>query len=249
MLTHSWMLLVTYAAVCGAWWLLNVVVTLWRDTDRPRFAKPWREVALVLGAVAAVLVLGQLWQRGIRLTLTGGWAPVAESVNQIIIFSPVIAIPIIRRDGWASAWLRLGKLPIRLAIGLGLALFALFLFSLLEHNAPSWTDAVYGVFSPRRAHLGVQVLLEDLAIAILLVRLAAAIGPRGAVLAVAGLFAAAHIPSMITRGDTVAELVGLLRDVALGVMVIGTVWRSGDIAWVWPVHYALDMTQFLVRAV
>ena len=56
----------------------------------------------------------------------------------------------------------------------------------------------------------------------------------------------AHIPSMLTRGDTVAELSGLLRNVALGVIVIGTVWRSGDIAWVWPVHYALDMTQFLI---
>jgi len=28
-------------------------------------------------------------------------------------------------------------------------------------------------------------------------------------------------------------------------IVLGTAWRSADIAWLWPVHYALDMTQFL----
>jgi hypothetical protein len=27
-------------------------------------------------------------------------------------------------------------------------------------------------------------------------------------------------------------------------VVLGTVWRSADVAWFWPVHFALDMTQF-----
>jgi hypothetical protein len=25
-------------------------------------------------------------------------------------------------------------------------------------------------------------------------------------------------------------------------------WRSADILWIWPVHYTLDMTQFISRA-
>jgi hypothetical protein len=50
---------------------------------------------------------------------------------------------------------------------------------------------------------------------------------------------------MVTRGDAAAELLGLFRDFGLVVIVIGTVWRSADVAWLWPVHYALDMTQFL----
>jgi len=247
-MTHSWLLATAYAAVCALWWLLSRVVPLWRDAARPQFSRPWREVGLVFLAIAAVLALGQLWVRGVRLTLPGPWFPLAESVNQLIIFAPLIAVPVVRGDGWASAWVRTDKLPLRLAIGLALALFALFLFASLERGAPSWLNTVRSVFSPRRAHLAVQVLLEDLAIAILFVRLGAAMGPRRAILAVAGLFAAAHIPSMIARGDAVRELFGLLRDFGLGALVIGTAWRSADIAWVWPVHYALDMTQFLQSA-
>jgi hypothetical protein len=50
---------------------------------------------------------------------------------------------------------------------------------------------------------------------------------------------------MIARGDPAGEFLGLLRDFGLGVLVLGTVWRSADIAWFWPIHYTLDMTQFL----
>ena len=52
------------------------------------------------------------------------------------------------------------------------------------------------------------------------------------------------------RARSVAsEFIGLLRDFGLGVLVLSTVQRSADIAWVWPVHYALDMTQFLASGV
>jgi hypothetical protein len=50
---------------------------------------------------------------------------------------------------------------------------------------------------------------------------------------------------MVAQGASAAELVGLARDVGLGLVVLGTAWRSADIAWLWPVHYAMDMTQFL----
>lgn len=245
--SHSWLLATAYAATCALWWGLSHFIPLWRDAQRPQFAHPWREVGIVLLAVVGTLLLGQLWVRGIRLNISGRWEPVGESINQIIIFAPVIAVPILRRQGWASAWIRLDRIAVRLAIGLALALVALLLYSTLERGAVSWPDAVRGVFAPSRAHVAVQVLLEDGAIAILFVRLAAATGPRAAILIVAALFAAGHIPSMIASGNTAGELVALLRDAGLAVLVVGTAWRSADIAWVWPVHYALDMTQFLGR--
>jgi len=244
---HSLVLAIAYASVCALWWGVSRVVPLWGDRERPRFAHPWREVGVVLLGVAGVLLLGQLWARGIRLEVQGAWAPVAESINQIIIFAPVVALPILRRQGWASAWVRPDGILVRLAIGLGLALLALLLYSGLERGAPSWAETIRGVYRPARAHLAVQVLLEDLAIAILLVRVAATIGPRAAILSVAALFAAGHVPSMLTRGDSAAEFVGLLRDFGLGVLVLGTAWRGADIAWLWPAHYSLDMTQFLSR--
>jgi hypothetical protein len=89
-----------------------------------------------------------------------------------------------------------------------------------------------------------QVLFEDVAIAILLVRLAAAIGKPAAVMLAASLFAAGHIPSMLAQGASASELVALLRDVTLGLVVLGAVLRSGDILWFWPVHVTMDLTQF-----
>jgi len=103
------------------------------------------------------------------------------------------------------------------------------------------------VFLPPRVPIAVQVLFEELSIAILFVRLAAALGSRYAMLLVAVLFAAGHIPALTTNGVTVQELLGVLRDAGLGLLVIGTLARSGDVAWFFPVHYALDMTQFIGR--
>jgi hypothetical protein len=167
--------------------------------------------------------------------------------DQIIIFAPVLAVPFLRRHGWASAWIRLDSMVARLAVGVGIALFTLVLYSALEPGALPWPEAVRHVYTPARAHLAVQVLLEDIAIAILFVRFAAALGPRAAILGVAALFAASHIPTMVARGEPAGELLGLVRDFGLGVLVLGTLWRSADIAWFWPVHYTLDMTQFLSR--
>ena len=101
------------------------------------------------------------------------------------------------------------------------------------------------VFDPSKSHIAVQVFLEDVTIAILMVRLGAAMTNKWAVIAVAALFAGGHIPSIVSEGASSAELIGLLRDFAIGVVVIGSAVRGADILWLWPVHYALDMTQFL----
>ena len=247
-MSQSWFLVIAYAAACSVWWGLNRVLPLWPETERPHFTHPWREVGIVLLAVGALLGLGQLWAHGIKLTARGAAMPVVESLNQIIIFAPVLAVPVLRRHGWASAWIRLDSLLVRIAVGVGVALFTLFLYSILRDGTLPWLELIRRVYAPTRAHLAVQVLLEDVAIAVLFVRLAAAVGRRGAILGVAALFAASHIPALITRGEPASEFVGLVRDFGLGVLVLGTLWRSADIAWFWPVHHALDMTQFLNRS-
>jgi len=244
-MSHSWVLVVAYASACTLWWVLKSIVPLWPYTPPVRFAHPWRELLIALAAVIGVLMLGQLWQHGIRLKAEGWMDVVAESLNQILIFAPMILVPIVRRQPLASAWVRLDHLILRVAVGVGLALATLLIYSTLEQGAPSFVETLRSVYTPTRSHLAVQVLLEDLAIAILFVRLAGAIGPRKAVLGVAALFAAAHIPSVIAHGGNFSDLAGLVRDFGLGVLVLSTVQRSADIAWLWPVHYSLDMTQFV----
>ncbi len=244
-MSHSLFLAVGYSVACGLWWATSRVVPLWKDPTRCRFDKPWREVLFVLLGVVGTIGLGQLWTAGIRLGGGGAVGTVAESINQMIIFAPIVLVPVLRRDGPESAWIQWRAIWLRVAIGVAFALVVLFLFTLLQSGAPSYGETLRSVYAPSKAHLAVQVLLEDLAIAILFVRLAAAMGHRKAVVAVAALFALAHVPAMVANGASSSDLAGLVRDFALGVIVLGTAWRSADIAWVWPVHFALDMTQFL----
>lgn len=246
---HTEVLAIAYGTVCLVWLVLSHLLPYWRAPARPYFEHPWREVGYVLVAALLVIGLGQLWVRGVRLPNQGEWRPIFESINQIIIFSPLLLLLFWRRQSPASAWLPGPHLVPRLAIGLGLAMCAVAIYATLERGAPSIQSAVFRVFHPANSHVAIQVLLEDVAIAILMVRLGAALTNRWAVILVAVLFAAGHIPTIISQGASAAQLIGLVRDFGLGVVVIGTAARGADILWLWPVHYALDMTQFLVKSV
>jgi hypothetical protein len=90
----------------------------------------------------------------------------------------------------------------------------------------------------------VQVLLADVSIAVLFVRFRAALGLRGALLVVAALFAAAHIPGLLANGAATSDIVALSGDAGLGVLALAVLHRSRDVWWFWMVHFALDMTQF-----
>ncbi len=59
------------------------------------------------------------------------------------------------------------------------------------------------------------------------------------------LFAAGHVPVLVSGGASVAELLHLVLDAALAVGVILVLQRSRDIVWFWCLHFCLDMTQFI----
>lgn len=245
---HTEVLAIAYGTVCLLWLAVSRLLPYWRAPTRPSFEHPWREVGYALLAALLVIGVGQLWLRGVRLPNHTAWRPVFESINQAIIFSPMLLLLLWRRQPLASAWLPGRNVAPRLAIGLGLAVIALAIYTGLEGGAPGIQSALPRVFDPGNTHVAVQVLLEDVAIAILMVRLGAALTNKWAVIVVAALFAGGHIPTMVSEGASNAQLIGLLRDFGLGVAVIGTAMRGADILWLWPVHYALDMTQFLGKA-
>jgi hypothetical protein len=207
-------------------------------------AHPWKEFGIALAGAIGVLAVGQLWSRGIHLPERGALGPVCGAIDQVLIFAPILLVPRLRRQTSATAWLPRGRLAERLLVGLALAGLAVTAYSLLRAGA----SAPWIVFGRiwRYAHLDkmVQVFLEDVTVAILFVRLSSAIGSRWATGIVACLFAAGHIPAMVSRGAAWPELEGLLRDAALGVAVILVLQRSRDVVWFWCIHYCLDMTQF-----
>lgn len=242
---HYGSLYLSYAAAVAGWFALSgVFPKLWPKQDPITFPKPWREIGYVLLAGIAVVGIGQLYVRGLRLPNDGAAGPLFESVNQILIFSPMFVLLALRKQPLNTAWIRWDKFGWRIASGLGLALVALLVYSLVRAGADAWWRVVPRVYAYDNLPHAVQVFLEDVAIAMLAVRLSAALGARTTVLLVAALFAAGHIPTMLSNGATPSELTSLVGDALLGVLVIGTAMRSRDIWWLWCVHFAMDMTQF-----
>jgi hypothetical protein len=72
-----------------------------------------------------------------------------------------------------------------------------------------------------------------------------AYGLWATILLVAILFAAGHIPVMVVTGASLWELARLALDAGLGVVVLFIAQRSADVWWLWCVHFAMDMMQFV----
>jgi hypothetical protein len=242
---HHQALAVGYTVALAGWLAAGRVFRqLWPDRPAPCFRHPWREVGWAILAVAVTVALGQCYLHGYRLAVRGPFAPAVDALDQVLIFSPLLLLPVLRRQGPQTAWLPTTRVWQRLLVGTGLALLAILAFTLWRTGSDHWLTVVSRVYHPRNISLAVQVFCEDVAIAILFVRFQAALGVRLSVLLVAVLFAGAHLPTLLAEGASIEELLGLLLDAALGVLLLTVVRRSQDVWWFWCVHFAMDMMQF-----
>lgn len=242
---HGTPLVIAYLAALSGWLLINRIMPgVWPNGPDDRIEHPKVEFGYALLGALGILAMGMLWTRGIRIPEKGIFAPIFGAFNQALIFAPIIMVMAIRRQPWASAWIFRRRLITRLLIGIVLAGLSITVYSLLRAGS----DLPWIIFGRIWAYENVdeiaQVFLEDLTIAILFIRLAGIIGKRWATVVVACLFAAGHIPVMVSQGAAWSELFGLFRDAGLGVAVILVLQRSRDIVWFWLIHYCLDMTQF-----
>jgi hypothetical protein len=215
-------------------------------------------VGVALLAVVGVLAVGQVYLRigllpesggllpesGGLLPESGAAGPAFAAINQIAIFSPVLLALALRSQSLDTTWLGRRRWPLRLLVGIGLAMLAVLAYTLLRKDVDGFPDVIARIPRYRHVDEAVQVFLEDLTIAFLFVRLAVAIGARWAIVTVAVLFAAGHIPALLTEGASTRDLLLLLRDAALGTAIIAVLQRSRDILWFWCVHFAMDMLQF-----
>lgn len=231
-----------YAAAIAAIYLLQVLLKPnFLSNPSPQFAKPWFEFALALGAAVLIVGIGQLYNA--KLLLQSG-SQVNEALNQLIIFSPMLILLLVRGQPLRSAYLSPRAAIPGLALGVALAFVALFAYVAARGIPQSYPSLLATVFDPKLAHNAVQVFLEDVAVAALLSRLALAAGNIGVVAVVAALFAAAHAPTMIANGAGPDELTTLVYDTALGVFALGAVLVTRSIWWFFPLHFVMDMSQF-----
>lgn len=244
-ISHYHALLISYGFALISWLLAaRLLPSLWPQREAPSFAHPWKKVLFAILGVVGILAIGQLYTRDLLLPASGSLEPLIEACNQILIFLPLLLVLAIRRHPLSTAWLPLDKVWARLATGLVLALIAIFVFTIVRTGSDSWLVVVSKVYHPKNFDLLIQVLLEDITIAILFVRFRAVLGLRMVIILVAMLFAAGHIPALLSKGATLSELSSLVFDAGLGIAILSVVQRSADIWWFWCVHYAMDMMQF-----
>src|SRR5262249_57213555 len=118
----------------------------------------------------------------------------------LLIFGPLLAVPLVRKQGFSSMWLPMHRVWQRVLFGLVLSLIAVLAFVNLRTGAGRFVDVIRVVYHPKNLGNLVQVLCEDVAIAIVFVRMRAAIGLLWSIIVVAVLFAAAHVPAMLSTG-------------------------------------------------
>lgn len=222
---------------------------VWPAGFRYQFAHSWRETFYAFLAALATVAVGQLEAAGKLLPeISAVKTPFLNLANQVIIFSPFLLLLLIRRQPLLTAWLPWRHAGWRFLMGAALSLGAIVVFFAARRPAVSFGDLLARVYHPQNIGYAGQIFLEDFAIAVLFVRLRAALREKRfllSVLAVALLFSAAHYPQHLRDGLSVAGATRMvLMDGLLVSAIVYVLQRSNDILWFWPIHFAMDMMQF-----
>lgn len=168
---------------------------LWPDLPDPEPGRPVLDFALALGAMAAVFGLNILYNADL-LFAPGpeNWArDLVFLLNLLIIWSPVFAILIVRRQGPVTSLLPVRGLPIRLAWALAATVGGMAIYLLAEGR---WVDlplAVTTLWAVPPIKI-VQSLIQFFGFAFVLVRLKTVAGRTIAVSTVSILYGVAKYP-------------------------------------------------------
>jgi len=244
-LTHYQSLVGAYGLALLLWWLAHRLLPhLWATVEEPYFKTPWKELLGVILAAVAVMSIGVVYSKyGLIPKLKYG-SYLTESLNQLLIFSPALGWLLWRKDAWSTAWLPQQFIVQRIFIGLAIALSAIGFFLVLRQGSNDYIQVFTEVYHPKNLAYLVQVLGEDFVIALFFVRFQSLLGKRMAIVIVAALFAAGHIPAFLANGVTWVEMQSLVFDALLSIGILTVLQRSSDIWWFWMVHFAMDMMQF-----
>ena len=240
---HYISLMAAYGTGVLLWFLANYAFkSIWKDNKTFTFEKPWLEFIFSIIAAIAIIGIGQLYLRDLMIPNDGN--KLIDALNQFLIFSPTLLLIAIRKQHIETIWLPKSKILYRLAIGIVIAICSLGVYWLIRKNAPSFESILTNTYHPKNISHLVQVFMEDITIALIFVRLSAWIGNQRSIAIVAILFAAGHIPSLLSSGFALTELSGLFLDAFIGVLVLSAVSKSRDILWFFILHFVLDMSQF-----
>jgi hypothetical protein len=233
----------TYLAVCAGWLIgVRLWPKLWPAPAQLATEHRWLDLGLTVAAAAAVLLLGQAYWHGYLLPKGVGWLGVlCWTLNNLIIYAPVAAVLLIRRQGPATAFLSPRAAGSKIGWGLVLGVLGVALF--LRMRGEITTMPVVLRQSLRAASLAnfVPVFLEGVALAFAFVRIRWAFGLWPAVLIPSVLFAVGHVPRQLADGTPVSEMAAFFAlNTLLPAAILYVVQRSQDVIWIGIVHYLMD---------
>jgi len=241
---HYISLITAYTTGMVLWLLSNYLLqSVWKGASSNKFETPWLEFVFSIIAIVAILGIGQLYINDLLIPNTRS-NKLVDALNQFLIFSPTLLLVFIRKHSIETIWLPKSKIPQRLAVGFVIAVISLFVYWVVRENGTPFYIQLKNTFHPKNISHLVQVFMEDITIALIFVRLSAWVGRQKTIVIVAIIFAAGHIPSMLSSGFSFPELVNLVLDTFIGVLVLSVVSKSRDVWWFFILHFALDMSQY-----
>ena len=215
----------------------------WHALEPIRLERPGREV---LWALAATVLLV-----GISVATDNLLSPWKRHPSfgrfvyfgqLLLVYSPIFAMLLWRRQDLKTCFLRFDKLPVKILLGLGVALTASFVFLLVRGRAGAFPE-----FLTTLGKGGVvamfQTFMEGFAIGFLLYRFVAWIGIGWSSGVVAFLFMAAHIPNYMSGAFHLSLPVALLAALAhagIAVLVMAGMWKSQDIIVIGVLHWFIN---------
>ncbi len=230
--------------MCGGWLLVHRLrSSWWPPRTALRTDRKWLDLAGVLVAAVLVLGLGEVWRSGWLLPSAAGWrGDLLWQCNNVIIYSPIVGLLIVRRQSTRTVYLSADGLPVKLAAGVVFAVLAVLVFLVLRGDPGRLPGTLVECVRTGNLRNFLPVFLEGVAIAMMYVRLRWALGQLPALLGPGMLFAAAHIPRQIESGLGPPEMIAYFA-VTAGIVfaVLYTLDRSRDVIWIGIVHYVMDV--------
>lgn len=237
-------LVLCYGIICGMWFLFDRMGWLWNITPIKAPEKPRLEFLLAIVATIAVLSVGQLYSHGWLLPSSDSelWAGVSWMFNNVIIFSPLWLMVIIRKQSLNTVLISKEGLVKKVLFGLGTSLVGIIVFVGLRNEWTRFPEIWSHAFTYKSLINFPAVFFENVGLAFLFVRFRWAVGPKWAIIIPAIIFAIAHIPGSIAEGDPWSHILTFaLLTSSLTVMILYTAYRSRDIIWLGFVHYLVDV--------
>lgn len=224
----------------GVWWKYPD----WWSVEIIKPDKPWADFLMGILAAMGVIGIGRLYSANFLIPRSGnevidGWL---WMVNNLLIYSPIFLVMIIRRQGLSTAWISLKRLHFKLLTGLVAAMLSLIIFlafrgEMFRFGSILSSSVRFETFSNFPA-----IFLEGVAVAFLFVRLSWLWGIRVSIAIPSILFALVHIPGMVAEGDPLIHiLIMSVFTCTISIIVLYTCNRTKDVIWLGVVHYLMDV--------